>query len=63
VKLALENAGVQEYVEMQDETFEISYAMLDSAKRKIEKSGGEIIDISYGEKIVVKAKLPKSNAA
>ena len=57
-KMALDAAGIQPYVEMQQIRLLLDYARLDGFTRDLEKVAGRIDDKQFGEHVAIIATLP-----
>lgn len=61
-KLAIENAGIEPYVEMQRIKLQLPFNQLDYFIRELQKQGGHLLDKKFSENVEVLAELPESSA-
>jgi uncharacterized YigZ family protein len=57
-RMALEDAQIVDFIEMQEITMQVSYSQLDSLLHEINKLGGRVLDKQFGENVLVKLLLP-----
>ncbi len=60
-KLALDNAIIKPFIEMQQVALTIEYNQLDALTKALSQINGEIVDKSFDEKVHVKIVLPLDN--
>jgi uncharacterized YigZ family protein len=59
-RMALDNAALIEFVEMQEIMVHLAYAQLDTFIRDVTKVNGKILDKQFGQLVTVTATLPKT---
>lgn len=62
-KMALDNADIGEYIEMQIIAITIAYNQMDAVTRVLSKCGGNIVNKAFDEQIRLEVSLPAREAA
>jgi uncharacterized YigZ family protein len=62
-RLALEAATIAPFVQMQQLRFTLDYPKLESFTRELGKTGGQLLDKQFGEKVTVVASIPADQIA